>query len=276
MAPLDVGQVIAGRYELLKIIGEGGMATVYKALDLELDTPVALKILKPIPSLVSWLPRFRQELALSRELTHKNIVRVHDIGKHGSTNFISMELLEGVGMDEMVDEAMPVGEGLMLMLQACAALRAAHEKKIVHRDIKPENMFITHDGVLKLMDFGIASSPATRGMTSFGAIVGTPDYMAPEQISKAGEASATSDLYALGIVMYEMFTGRLPFASENLMGLLHQQVNDPPIPPTSYNALIPASLEAVILRLLEKNPEQRFPSATELARALRAVNRDLR
>jgi serine/threonine-protein kinase len=274
----DIHRVIGNRYRLLEKLGEGGMATVFRAKDQELGQEIAIKIMHAWPFTEAWLARFRQELALARELTHKNIVRVFDIGSDGDWRFISMELLRGRSLDEIMlaSKGVPLALGVHYMVQACAGLRAAHDRGIIHRDVKPGNMFVTKDGVLKLMDFGVAKGEERKGITRAGVLVGTPEYMSPEQIEDSNRASPRSDLYSLGVVMYELFTGSLPFEHAQLLALMraHAEVEPPPL--RAKNPAVPEGLERVVLRLLEKDPEKRHGNATEVARELRDVAREIR
>ncbi len=275
------GTNVAGRYLVHDLLGSGGMANVWRALDTELGQEIALKVMHPGDASEIWLPRFRQEIALARVLTHKNIVRVYDIGTHGGSRFISMELLSGRALDELFDQPIPLLDGIHYVVQVCAGLRVAHDQGIVHRDIKPANIFVTGDGTVKLMDFGIAKAPGTgaateRNITVAGAIVGTPEYMAPEQIDDAASVTAATDIYSLGVVLYEMYTLTCPFEHESMMAVLRMHHEQPVPPPRDRNPSIPDSMQEVILCCLEKDPARRFPSVTELGRALRAVARELR
>ena len=281
-ATIELGALIANRYRIDRHLGRGGMATVWQAHDLELGENVALKIMHPGPASEQWLPRFRQELSLARILTHKNIVRVFDIGVHGQSRFISMELLDGAALDELLDQPVPLLDGIHYIVQACAGLRVAHDHGIVHRDIKPANLFVTTTKLVKLTDFGIAKAPGTegqsteRGLTVAGAIIGTPEYMSPEQIDDAASVTPSSDIYALGVCLYEMYTLTCPFEHDSVMQVLRMHQDAPPPPPRDRNPHMPKSLEAVILKCLEKAPADRHASVTELARELRAVARELR
>jgi len=272
------GEVWADRYRLDKELGRGGMAIVWKAHDLELDQDIALKLLLPQPGIEELIPRFRQELALARRLVHKNITQVYDIGVHGNTRFISMEMLEGKPLDQTLTRPVNPTVGIPWLVQACAALRVAHEQDIVHRDIKPANFFITKAGVVKLMDFGIAKMGGETGksLTRAGSLIGTPEYMAPEQIDTPELVGPATDIYALGVVMFEMFTLHCPFEHEHLTPLLRMIVDSPPPAPRELNPDIPKSLELIMARCLAKKPEDRYGNATELARALRSVMNELR
>jgi len=261
------GTVVADRYEVEAEIGHGGMAVVYRAQDLELAETVALKVFRPGPQDQEGIARFRQELKVSRRLVHPNITRLYDIGLHHGQRYISMELLLGHSLDELTGTPWPVPRALDCLLQVCAGLQAAHAEGVIHRDIKPGNLFLTAEGRVKIMDFGIARQRAAAGVTQAGLVVGTPEYLSPEQI-RGEPAMETSDLYALGVVSYEMLTGRKPFVHDELMPLLQMHLLAPPAPPSVHRAGIPPAVEEVILKLLQKSPAARFPSVRALADAL--------
>ncbi len=273
-APADhfqVGSTAAGRYRLEAQIGRGGMATVFRAYDLELEEQVALKVFNVQHTTNVLVARFKQELKLSRQLIHPNITRLYDIGIHQGHRYLSMELLTGRSLKEVLARPIELRTALGYLVQACHGLQAAHEAGVVHRDVKPDNFFITNDGVLKVMDFGIAKQYATPGVTVAGSIAGTPSYMSPEQIGNFSSVSHLTDLYALGVCAYEMFTGRVPFNHPELVPLLMLHVNAQPEPPRKLNPSLPAELEAVVLRLLAKDPAQRYQSCRELSLALSAI-----
>jgi eukaryotic-like serine/threonine-protein kinase len=269
------GNTIADRYRLEKQIGQGGMAIVFKAFDLELDEEIALKVflqqvMDPKMQAES-LARFKQELKLSRQLTHKNIIRLYDIGLHSGYRYISMELLRGVDLDGRLSKPMDFAQGISYLVQSCEGLQAAHDKGVVHRDIKPENIFVCNDESVKIMDFGIAKNTVTPGLTMEGMMAGTPQYMAPEQINNFAGVTASVDLYSLGLVAYRMFTGTLAFDCEELGPLLMMHLNEQATPPNEINTGIPDDLNDVIMRCLEKDPANRFVSATELGKTLRRI-----
>jgi len=269
--PPEVGTVFAERYRIEAKIGQGGMASVFRATDLELSERVAIKVFsRPIddPQL---LARFKQELTLSRKLNHPNILRLYDIGAVEGCRYITMELLSGNDLKAKLGRPLDLATGLDYMLQACSALGHAHERGVVHRDIKPANLFLTEDNVIKLMDFGIAKRQETPGLTVAGMIAGTPEYMSPEQISGFESVTASTDLYALGIMLYQFFTGNVPFRHAEVVPLLMMHVKDRPRPPREVNAAIPAELEALTLKLLEKDPKARFSDCRSLAKALQDV-----
>ncbi len=266
-----IGATVAARYRLEAQIGKGGMAAVFRAYDLELEEQVALKVFNVQHTSEVLVARFKQELKLSRQLIHPNIIRLYDIGMHQGYRYISMELLTGQSLKERMTKPLDLRTALGFLVQACHGLQAAHDAGVVHRDVKPDNFFVTGDGVLKVMDFGIAKQHATPGVTVAGSIAGTPMYMSPEQISNFSTVSPLTDLYALGVCAYEMCTGRVPFSHAELVPLLMMHVNDQPVPPRRLNAALPPRLEAAVLKLLQKQPASRFQSCRELAQELSAI-----
>jgi len=266
-----LGKTIAGRYRLEQKIGQCGMAMVFKAYDLELEEDVALKVFGAGQTNEVLVARFKQELKLSRQLLHPNIIRLYDIGMHEKHRYISMELLVGKSLKERLREPLEMDTALDYLLQACHGLQAAHDKGVVHRDVKPDNFFITDQEVLKVMDFGIAKQYAAPGVTVAGSIAGTPLYMSPEQISNFSTVSHLTDLYALGVCAYEMFTGQVPFFHADLVPMLMMHVNDAPVPPRTRNPSVPAELDGIILKCLAKDPKQRQQSCRELAQELIAI-----
>jgi serine/threonine-protein kinase len=271
------GEIFAGRYKVDALIGEGGSAGVFKAIDQEISEPVALKIFRPTTKKESeaLLNRFKLELSLSRLLVHPNIVRLFDLGIDGTWRYLTMELLEGADLGQRMatreNKPLPIADGLKFLEQICLALHFIHERGVIHRDIKPQNLFITNEGVVKLMDFGIAKRQQTRGVTITGVIAGTPEYISPEQISAFSSVTHKTDLYALGGTAYTLFTGAPPFNHPELMGMLLAQSTEIPKPPSTRNPLVPPDLDAAILKLLEKDPAKRYESAAELGAAFHAI-----
>ncbi len=273
-AALSPGTLLGSRYQIEKKIGEGGMASVYRARDVELDELIAIKVFQSDDP--QFLSRFKQEVTLSRQLSHPNVIRLYDIGTYGRMKFLTMELLEGRSLDVFTGKPMEHAHGLKILLHACAGLGAAHARGIVHRDLKPANIFLTRDGTLKLMDFGIAKRQnATASLTVAGFIAGTPAYMAPEQINNFARATPSSDLYSLGVMAYEMFTGEVPFDHEDLMTLLmmHIQTEAPALRARAPNA--PASVEALVAWLLQKDPAHRPQSCDQLAQRIKVILAEL-
>ena len=266
--------VVANRYRLEQKIGQGGMAAVFRATDLELEEQVALKVFSMVEASDVAVARFKQELKLSRQLSHPNITRLYDIGLHDGHRYISMELLRGRSLKSRMNEPIDFLEALRLLEQACLGLQAAHDQGVIHRDVKPDNFFLTENGVLKVMDFGIAKHQAAQSLTVVGSIAGTPAYMSPEQISNFSAVTHKTDLYALGVMAYEIFTGSQPFQHSELVPLLLLHVNQPPEPPRERNPGIPEELEEVILKLLEKDPARRHQSAHDLAEDLARIRRN--
>jgi serine/threonine-protein kinase len=265
------GAVIADRYRIEAQIGQGGMAIVYSALDLELNARIAIKVFQQPLTDETLLARFKQEVLLSRQLQHVNIVRLYDIASVRGHRVLTMELLEGADLRSKLDAVLPFREGIGYLLQCCAALEHAHGNGVVHRDVKPANVFLTNDGVIKLMDFGIAKRQATPGLTVVGSIAGTPEYMSPEQISGFDKVGPSTDLYALGVMTYKFFTGVVPFSHQEIMPLLMMHTTETPVNPRARNPAIPQPLSEIIMRLLEKNPADRFATCEALASALRSV-----
>ena len=276
---LAIGARFAGRYDIQEVIGAGGMGVVYRAFDREVGETVAIKALRPEldkfdPTL---LDRFKQELRLARRITHRNVVRTYDLGEAQGTYYITMELVRGTTLNTFIREAgrLDVRATLTIGKQLCRALEVAHEEGIVHRDIKPQNLLVDPSGFLKVMDFGIARLTERRSdgadtLTAAGVVVGTPQYMAPEQLF--GEpVDGRTDLYATGAVLFECVTGRHVFEAPSLMALLARHLNETPPDAASVNPDIPGALSRIISRALERRPENRWATATELLHALEQV-----
>ena len=259
-----------GKYEIIELIGKGGMAEVYKAKDKELGRYVALKILPPhFASDEEFVNRFVREAKSSAKLNHSNIVTIYDAGKHEDTYYIAMEYLEGETLKEIISRqgALPIDKSINIATQVADGLNYAHSQKIIHRDIKPGNIVTCEDGRAVITDFGIAKALEGTRLTQTGTMIGTPEYMSPEQAT--GEiVDARSDIYSLGIVLYEMVTGDVPFKAETPTGVIYKHVHEPPSPPHSINVQIPQYLEATILKAMEKYKGSRFQSAGEFKQAL--------
>ncbi len=270
---MSVGDVIGGRYRVKQKVGEGGMAEVYEVLDLELETIIALKLFNATANSGLLLERCRRELMLARELTHENIVRVYDIGLHDERRFITMEMLDGTDLREVMDEApLTWGQSLGYLIQACGGLHAAHLKGVVHRDVKPENFFVTKTDQVKVMDFGIAKKATdTDEITVDGKTSGTPIYMSPEQIRDYGAVTPVSDVYSMGVVAFELLTGEVPFDSDDAYELLMMHLTEPVPAPTLLEPEMPEALEKVILDALAKSPEDRIKTCRAMADRLTEI-----
>ncbi len=271
---LELGHHFAERYEIVAMIGTGGMGTVYRARDLELDEEVAIKTLRPELMMDdTLLERFKSEIRLARRISHRNVVRTHDFGEWRGVSYLTMEYVEGLTVRDLIDARGPLQapSALAIGTQLAESLAVAHEQGVVHRDIKPQNLLLDADGVLKVMDFGIARlAESTSALTVAGLLIGTPAYMAPEQLL-AETADARSDLYATGVVLYECLTGQLPFDAPTPVSLVAKVLSEEPTSPTALTSDIPPALSALVLRLLAKQPEDRVQSASELAGLLRQI-----
>jgi serine/threonine-protein kinase len=276
-AVLEPGQTLAVRYEIKSVLGVGGMGMVYKASDRELGEVVAVKTLKPdmVAQDPSALDRFKSEIKLARRIAHRNVVRTYDLGENNGVYFITMEFVEGKSLKDLILSRgrLPVSVTLPIAKQLCRALEVAHEEGVIHRDIKPQNMVVQPDGVLKVMDFGIARlaqrSP-NAGHTQAGMVVGTPEYMAPEQLF-GEEIDARADLYSAGCVIYECLTGHLPHEADSPMTLIAKIIEETPKPPRDLQPDIPRELSDLVMRVLSREREQRPRSAGELHDALDAM-----
>jgi serine/threonine-protein kinase len=268
-----VGATIADRYRLEERIGYGGTASVFRATDLDLGDEIALKVFTQAVHDEEAEERFKRELRLSRQLSDPHIVRLFDIGSHHGFRYISMELLIGSDLRKHVSSRLAFAEGLDYLIQASVGLQAAHDVGIIHRDFKPANCFITTSGLVKLMDFGLARAHSAPGLTAAGFIAGTPAYISPEQIRDFSNVTFSTDLYALGVVAYEMFTGKVPFSHSQAMTVLMMHLTEAPMPPRAHNRRIPEDLEQVVLKLLNKDPARRFGSCRELAGRLEEIRR---
>jgi len=265
------GSIIANRFRIESPLGSGGSSTVFRARDLELDEEIAIKVFAG-PFDEGRRTRFKREIHLARKLAHDNIVRMYDLVAADGIYGLTMELIEGVPLDLFVDQTYASLEKRReLLIETAIGLGFAHSRGIVHRDIKPDNVFVTREGRVKLMDFGIAKAHEQATITMTDAMGGTPYYIAPEQISSFKSADHRADLYALGVVAYRLFSGALPFASDTLVELLRQHTLDPALSMRIADPRLSPELDAVVLKLLEKLPERRFQSCDELVTALRGV-----
>lgn len=264
---LAAGTLLAGRYEILQLLGAGGMGAVYKARDKELDRLVALKLIRPeLARNPEMLRRFKQELILARQVTHKNVIRIFDLGEADGAKFISMDFVEGQDLHALLLQRgkFSPGDAARIMLQICRALEAAHAERVIHRDLKPQNIMLDQNGRVYVMDFGIARSAHLPGMTQTGALIGTPEYMSPEQ-ARGEELDERSDIFSLGVIFYEILTGKPPYPADAPLATLWKRMQEPVTPPSQLDPSIPAALNSMVVRALEIEPDKRFGSAREMA-----------
>lgn len=264
--------VLAGRYELIEKIGDGGMAIVYKAKDRLLKRFIAVKILKPeFVQDIKFVENFRKESHAAASLSHPNIVSIYDVGQEGNINYIVMELVSGKTLNELIKEEAPMDyrKAADITKQVASGLSAAHKKGIVHRDVKPHNILMTEDGIAKITDFGIAKAVTNTTIVDSGKdnVMGSVHYFSPEQ-AKGTNVDEKSDIYSLGIVLYEMLTGKVPFDGDNPVTIALMQINEPVTPPSVFNHNVPPGLERIVMKAVEKQPKNRFDSADEMIDAL--------
>src|SRR6266478_699078 len=260
---LEPGSMLGDRYEILQLLGQGGMGAVYKARDVELERTVALKLIRPdLASHPEILRRFKQELILAREVTHPNVIRIYDLGQASGVRYITMEHVEGRDLRALLHDKgkLTPEEAVPLFQQIAAALEAAHHAGVVHRDLKPQNIMVDKGGRVYVMDFGVARSLETPGMTETGALMGTPEYMSPEQ-AKGMKVDARSDLFSLGIIFYEMLSGVSPFKADTAMATMFKRTRERAVPLAQAGSGVPVFLSDIVSKCLEIDREQRYPSA---------------
>lgn len=275
LSPITAGTVIGARYEIVSRLGKGGMGTVYRARDRVLDEIVALKLLRAdLTAVPEMARRFRSEIKLARRVTHPNVCRIHDYGEDGRTQFISMELIEGVDLKQLIRRGGPLDpdDAFQAAIQVANGLQAIHAEGIIHRDLKTPNIMRDGKGVVRLMDFGIAKEylAGSAGATATGLVVGTPEYMSPEQ-ARGARVDPRSDIYALGIVIFELFTGEVPFHGDTPVATLFKQIQEPPPLDGPAGARLPATLVPELRKALAKDPARRHGTAKELADDLQRV-----
>ncbi|MBR3133411.1 MAG: Stk1 family PASTA domain-containing Ser/Thr kinase [Clostridia bacterium] len=261
-----IGKMLANRYEILEKIGNGGMATVYRAKCHVLNRYVAIKILKDeFITDNEFIKRFKTEAQSAASLTHPNIVSIYDVGNEGDIYYIVMELIQGKTLKEIIveDGKLSWKWSVNIAIQIASALEMAHKNNIIHRDIKPHNIIITEDGMAKVTDFGIAKAVSNSTITAFGTTIGSVHYFSPEH-AKGGFTDAKSDIYSLGVVMYEMLTGRVPFDADTPVSVALMQVQEEPIEPKKLNPQIPVSVNKIILKAMQKDPDDRYQNATDM------------
>ena len=276
MRDLAPDTVIDQRYSIVSRIGSGGMADVYCAQDLQLGRKVALKLLyRRFAEDTEFVERFKREASAAAGLQHPNVVGVYDRGEWDGTYYIAMEYLEGRSLKQILQEegTLPPDRAIDIVVQILRAARFAHQRGVIHRDMKPHNVILDSEGRAKVTDFGIARAGASD-MTETGSIMGTAQYLSPEQ-AQGHAVSAQSDLYAIGIVLYELLTGRVPFDGDSPVTIALKQVSELPVPPSPYNPAVPQELDAIVLRALEKDPARRFADAEEFIAALEQAKETL-
>jgi serine/threonine protein kinase/tetratricopeptide (TPR) repeat protein len=263
---LQTGDVLGGRFEILDVLGEGGMGTVYKAMDREVDHPVALKLIRPEMAVhPAILARFKQELLTARQVTHKNVIRIHDLSEVDGVKFITMEYVEGCDLRKLLldNGKLPPEQAVEIMRQVCMALEAAHSAGVIHRDLKPQNIMKDKQGRILVMDFGLARSLESDGMTQTGALLGTIEYMSPEQ-AMGKQLDGRSDLFAVGLIFYELLTCKMPFKADTAMASLLKRNQERAVPAAEIDATIPKGLSDIVSKCLERDLNLRYQSAEEI------------
>ncbi len=263
---LTRGSIFAGRYEVVEELGEGGMGKVYKVIDKKIDEVVALKLLRPeIAADLQTIERFRNELKFARKISQRNVCRMYDLSEEEETHYITMEYVPGEDLKSMIKMMghLSLGKAVLIARQVCEGLAEAHRLGVVHRDIKPRNIMIDREGSARIMDFGIARSLKAEGKTAAGTMIGTPEYMSPEQV-EGKEVDQRSDLYSLGVTLYEMVTGRLPFKGESPLATALKHKSEKPPNPRMLNPQIAEDFSRMILKCLEKDKDKRYQSAEDV------------
>jgi serine/threonine protein kinase len=274
---LERGSTFADRYEIIEELGKGGMGRVYKVYDKKIREIIALKLLKPeIASDLRTTERFSNELRFARKISHPHVCRMYDLGEEGQAHFITMEYVPGEDLKSFIRRAGHLTEpkAMSIAAQIAEGLAEAHRLGVLHRDLKPQNVMIDRDGNAKVMDFGIARSLHAAGLTASGVMVGTPEYMSPEQ-AEASVVDQRSDIYSLGIILYEMVTGRVPFSGETPLSIALKQKVEMPRDPRELNSMISEGLSRLIMKCLEKDKEKRYQSAQELRADLDRIEKGL-
>ena len=274
---LSRGSLFAGRYEVIEELGKGGMGKVYKVYDQKIQEVVALKLIKPeIGFNEKAVERFKNELKFARKISHRHVCRLYDLGEFGMTHFITMEFVEGEDLKNFIRRAgtITTPKAISIAKQVCEGLIEAHRLGVIHRDLKPQNIMIDREGNVRVMDFGLARFLEADGVTGSGVMLGTPEYMSPEQVDLK-EVDARSDIYSLGVIMHEMVTGRAPFEGQTPISIAIKHKSELPRDSREINPLVPESFSRLILKCLAKDRQKRYQSADELFQDLTRIEEDL-
>ncbi len=270
---LTTGSTFAGRYQIIEELGKGGMGKVYKALDTDLKEKVAIKLIKPeVAADEKTIERFRNELKFARKIRHKNVCQMYDLNKEEGTHYITMEYVHGEDLKRLIRKIgqMSAGQVISIAVQVCEGMAEAHRLGVVHRDLKPQNIMVDEEGNVRIMDFGIARSVTGKDITGAGVMIGTPEYMSPEQV-EGKESDQRSDIYSFGVILYEMVTGRVPFEGDTpfTVGVKHK--SERPKDPKELNAQIPENLNNIIMRCLEKDKEKRYQNVRKILSEIKDI-----
>ena len=275
---LTTGSTFANRYQIIEELGKGGMGKVYRALDKKLNEEVAIKLIKPeIAADKKTVERFRNELRLARKISHRNIGRMYELMEYMGTHYITMEYVPGQDLRSLIRQTgkLTAETAVSIAKEVCEGLAEAHRQGVVHRDLKPSNILIDRQGDAKIMDFGIARSLKSKGITGTRHMIGTPEYMSPEQVDTEGDVDQRSDIYSLGVILYEMLTGRVPFDGNTPLSVAYKHKNKTPPDPKEFNKQITNELSVLILKCLEKDKEARYQSAGEVRSQLEEIEKGL-
>lgn len=275
---LTSGSTFANRYQIIEELGKGGMGKVYRALDKKLNEEVALKLVKPeIASDEKTVERFRNELRLARKISHRNVGRMYELMEYMGVHYITMEYVPGQDLRSLIRQTgkLTTETALSIAKEVCEGLSEAHRLGVVHRDLKPSNILVDRQGDAKIMDFGIARSLKSKGITGTRHMIGTPEYMSPEQVDADDDIDQRSDIYSLGVILYEMLTGRVPFGGDTPLSVAYKHKNKKPPNPREFNAQITDELSVLVLKCLEKDKEARYQSAGEVRSLLEGIEKGL-